>query len=515
MNAENLKLAAAFVDEGYVKQGGEAVRSRENLVKVLLSQRALPAIPWDEASVEHLLAELALMDSNNFKDAVGFGEREGRVLSRIVQRRHYRLGHGIGRSGDITAVQPKAAGSSLISKLTRALALSAIKTAGIRNAKAALVLPVATGMSIALTLMTLKAMRRGEGPENARYVLWPRIDQKACFKAIYTAGLVPVVIETVRGRNDIRAHKRNGDGDASNSAAGGDAETYSDVVRTDLEALRAKIDELGSEKILCVLSTTSCFAPRARDDVEAIAKICKDAGVGHVINNAYGLIDSKCCHAVNQACRAGRVDAFVQSTDKNLMVPVGGAIVAGPDKSFIARIGQNYPGRASMSPILDLFVTFLEMGAPGWKNALKARAASVPVLTEALRAVAEKHGERLLDTSKANNISFAVTLSQVADPTAVGAWLFKRGVSGARVVAPGARKTIEDTTFEHWGASLGTDGPGGAGDGYPTAYMTFAASMGMYAEEDVPRLCAKLDAALKKFVVVSDQSVAESLKSNE
>ena len=58
------------------------------------------------------------------------------------------------------------------------------------------------------------------------------------------------------------------------------------------------------------------------------------------------------------------------------------------------------------------------------------------------------------------------------------------------MVAPGARKTIEDTTFEHWGASLGTDGPGGAGDGYPTAYMTFAASMGMYAEEDVPR-CAQ------------------------
>ena len=64
---------------------------------MLLSQRALPAIPWDEL-VEHLLAELALMDSNNFKDAVGFGERGGRVLSRIVQRRHYRLGHGTRRS---------------------------------------------------------------------------------------------------------------------------------------------------------------------------------------------------------------------------------------------------------------------------------------------------------------------------------------------------------------------------------------------------------------------------------
>jgi O-phospho-L-seryl-tRNASec:L-selenocysteinyl-tRNA synthase len=506
MNAENLRLAGAFVDAGYVRQGGECLRARENLVKVLLSQRALPRAGWDEASIEHLLAELALMDSNNFKDAVGFGEREGRVRSALVRRRHYRLGHGIGRSGDITAVQPKAAGSSLISQLTRALALSAIRQCGIRSAKAALVLPVATGMSIALTLMTLKATRRAEGPENARYVLWPRIDQKACFKAIYTAGLVPVVIETVRGGGSGGSGAAGGTSGAAGSNGNGNSngeDANSDVVRTDLDALRAKIDELGSDKVLCVLSTTSCFAPRARDDVEAIARICKETGVGHVINNAYGLIDSKCCHAVNQACRVGRVDAFVQSTDKNLMVPVGGAIVAGPDKKFIARIGQNYPGRASMSPILDLFVTFLEMGAPGWKQALQARAASVPVLIEALRTVAEKHGERLLQTSKANNISFAVTLSQVHDPTEVGAWLFKRGVSGARVVAPGARKTIEETDFEHWGASLGTDGVGGAGEGYPVAYMTFAASMGMDAAEDVPRLCAKLDAALTKFVVVA------------
>ena len=477
MNAENLKLASAFVNEGYVKQGGEAIKSRENLVKVLLSQRALPSRGWDEASVEHFLAELALMDSNNFKDAVGFGEREGRVYSQLVSRRHYRLGHGIGRSGDITAVQPKAAGSSLISQLTRCLALSAIKTAGVRNAKAALVLPVATGMSIALTLMTLKAARRSEGPGSARYVLWPRIDQKACFKAIYTAGLTPVVIETVR----------SGSGD---------------VVRTDLDALKNKIDELGgSEQILCVLSTTSCFAPRARDDVEAIARICKDAGIGHVINNAYGLIDSKCCHAVNQACRVGRVDAFVQSTDKNFMVPVGGAIVASPNKRFIASVGQNYPGRASMSPILDLFVTLLQMGLPGWKESLKNRADSVAMLTDALRNIAEKHGERMLDTAKLNNISFAITLSQVPDPTALGAWLFKRGVSGARVVSPGAEKTIEETDFEHWGASLGTSGEGGAGDGYHVPYMTFAASMGMRVEEEVPRLCAKLDAALSKFVV--------------
>lgn len=40
---------------------------------------------------------------------------------------------------------------------------------------------------------------------------------------------------------------------------------------------------------LCVLTTTSCFAPRASDDVEAVARLCKHAGVPHIINNAYGV----------------------------------------------------------------------------------------------------------------------------------------------------------------------------------------------------------------------------------
>lgn len=47
------------------------------------------------------------MDSNNFPDNVGVGEREGRVACPLVARRHFRLAHGIGRSGDIAAEQPK------------------------------------------------------------------------------------------------------------------------------------------------------------------------------------------------------------------------------------------------------------------------------------------------------------------------------------------------------------------------------------------------------------------------
>ncbi len=45
-----------------------------------------------------------------------------------------------------------------------------------------------------------------------------------------------------------------------------------------------------------------------------------------------------------QAHKVGRVDAFVQSTDKNFMVPVGGAVVASSDEEFINSVSQMYPG---------------------------------------------------------------------------------------------------------------------------------------------------------------------------
>lgn len=42
--------------------------------------------------------------------------------------------------------------------------------------------------------------------------------------------------------------------------------------------------------------------------------------------------------------RKGRIDVFVQSTDKNFLVPVGGAIIAGFDKIVLDKITRNYPG---------------------------------------------------------------------------------------------------------------------------------------------------------------------------
>ena len=53
------------------------------------------------------------------------------------------------------------------------------------------------------------------------------------------------------------------------------------------------------------------------------------------------------------------------------LVPVGGAIVAAPDGGdLVDKVSNIYPGRASMSPVLDLFITLLSIGVEGWKGML-------------------------------------------------------------------------------------------------------------------------------------------------
>jgi len=94
------------------------------------------------------------------------------------------------------------------------------------------------------------------------------------------------------------------------------------------------LKEKGKE-VLCIFSQTSAFAPRVPDDVESIAKLCKKYNVHHLINNAFGLACTRICHKINMAEKNGVVDFVVQSTDKNYMTPVGGAIVFSSNKKLM------------------------------------------------------------------------------------------------------------------------------------------------------------------------------------
>ncbi len=516
--------------------------------------------------------QLASSNSSSYPHRwTGAGEREGRIYSPLVSSRHFGLGHGIGRSGDVTEAQPKAVGSSALLRLCLRLVLDAVKRgAGLtgqvkkkgdgtyyihrkksqkqinddaaaaannntnRNGPASYgtLLPVCTGMSMALVLSGLRdRARRLDQQRLAKsankhassnddesettptptpernIVLWSRIDQKSCYKAILSAGLNCVVLPTT-------------------------THPTTDEVSTDLKALQNTLDKY-SHRILAVITTTSCFCPRVPDEVDKVAKLIdgwnrqhynddttksggETAGIAHVINHAYGLQCHQTNKLLNRACTIGRVDAIICSTDKNFLVPVGGALILSPNEQVIAGISKNYPGRASASPMVDLFITLLSMGLNGYKGILAERRRLVEVFRVKLDLLAKRWGERLLDCP-GNTISFGITLDTLvndeveekkkknAEITKFGSMLFTRCISGTRVVPTGETKTISGHTFVGFGSSC---------EEYPHSYMTAACAVGM-GEGEMTEFFERLDRCWREYVVKREKEVRKKLKQME
>ena len=377
MDEKNWELAQKITGYAGLSKQHE---STKRALRELLSQQQIPIRGLPRVQVEHLVREFALMDSNNFCVA-SIGEREGRVHSEFVRERNLFMSHGIGRSGDLTASQPKAAGSTLVQHLANRMLLHALKLRGARGTSEALCVPMCTGMTVMLVLLALVhrarvRVRRSQlstplvvtvpvvvppvvtvphvtvpvtvplvvppvtphatippvivpsttipptippvtvppttiPPITALpiptptiptpdVVLWMRIDQQSVPKAVQMAGLTLLPIEPLlRG----------------------------DALESNLELLEQYICVL-RDRVLCVISTTSCFAPRLPDRVVQIAELCHKYDVAHVVNNAYGVQSSKIMNQLQTAMHRGRVDVYVQSTDKNFLVPVGGAVVA-------------------------------------------------------------------------------------------------------------------------------------------------------------------------------------------
>ena len=128
-----------------------------------------------------------------------------------------------------------------------------------------------------------------------KYVIWSRIDQKSCFKSIITAGLTPLVVDNI---------------------------IVNGQMQTNIAHIQELLEKYG-EEILCVMSTTSCFAPRQPDLIDEIARLCKKHCVGHVINNAYGLQCSYITKLINRATVVGRVDAGEQVVELSAKTMIG------------------------------------------------------------------------------------------------------------------------------------------------------------------------------------------------
>ena len=71
----------------------------------------------------------------------------------------------------------------------------------------------------------------------------------------------------------------------------------------------------------------------------------------------------------------------------------------------------------------------------------------------------------------------------------LGAMLFKRGISGTRVVAQGKKQSIAGHSFQGYGAHH---------DWYPHTYLTFAAALGT-TKQDVDAFLERLRVCLEEF----------------
>ncbi|EDV47913.2 O-phosphoseryl-tRNA(Sec) selenium transferase [Drosophila erecta] len=446
MNFDHVYIPGKLVPDNYLQLGLAAQRSKQRSFKELLEKRKLPENGWSDKQIEELVHLLASLDSNNYPHKVGLGEREARIACKLVARRHYNFGHGIGRSGDLLEAQPKAAGSTLLARLTNALVLDLFRGIGLPSCAGCFLVPMCTGMTLTLCLQSLRKRRPA-----AKYVLWSRIDQKSCFKAITAAGLEPVVIPCL---------------------------IQGEALDTNVDLFREKIKSLGVESILCLYTTTSCFAPRNSDDIAEVSKLSKQWQIPHMVNNAYGLQANDIVHKLECANRVGRIDYFVQSCDKNLLVPVGSAIVASFNESLLHDVASTYAGRASGSQSLDVFMTLLSLGRNGFQLLIEQRSENFNYLRENLKKFAELHGEIVLD-SKCNSISLAITLASIAGDqmeriTQLGSMLHMRGVSGARVIIPGQKKTIDGHEFVDFGSHCSD---------LKVPYLTVAAGIGITREE--------------------------------
>src|SRR5271157_768319 len=168
-----------MMDKSILERGLSILDDQLDPIMNLLDQRCIPEHGWNDKQIQLLFDLLSGMDTDKDASAARIGEREGRVASDYVLALAAGFAHGIGRSGDIAAVQPKAAGGSILNMLSGRVATSLLKQLGLPKIKDAIVVPVATGMSIGLCLAAIHqkwAKKNSDAPWERIEVVMPRVD---------------------------------------------------------------------------------------------------------------------------------------------------------------------------------------------------------------------------------------------------------------------------------------------------------------------------------------------------
>jgi O-phospho-L-seryl-tRNASec:L-selenocysteinyl-tRNA synthase len=238
-----------------------------------------------------------------------------------------------------------------------------------------------------------------------------------------------------------------------------------DAVQVDFGFLEKEIKKSDSS---AVLATTTFFPPRASDPVKDISKICAETDTPLIINNAYGVQSQKVMSEIRAAIDAGRVDAVVQSSDKNFLAPVGAAIVVTPKKDFTDSIADTYAGRATAAPVVQTLAALLAIGLDTYKDLQKEQLDNKALLDMRMNEIAEKLGQRIL--SVWNPVACAITMDGL-DVIEIGARLYNARVTGPRAIEIG--------------------GAGSSVDNYPHSYIVMNAAIGA-SKNDIETATTKL-----------------------
>ncbi len=419
-------------------------------LKTLFEQKAVPIEPWSEEQIELLLQTLSNMDTDKDSNAARVGEREARIASKLHLKTSAGFCHGIGRSGFLTAPQPKAPGGSILYEITNYLARNFLKNFGLPNIKEAIVVPLCTGMSLSLCLGALKPNLNGEKLKIKRTVLVPQIDHKSILKAINLMGFKTKIIH---------------------------GKIFGDAVRIPIEDIKLKLDE----DCFAIISITSFFPPREHDDIKEISKFAKENDLVHIIINAYGVQSPEWMKLIRSAIDAGRVDVIIQSTDKNFLTPVGGAVIASPLEENIIKISQAYAGRASASPIVNFLISMLSLGINGYQRLIKEQKKHRKLLEEKLSEIADKINERILNVY--NPVAVGLSLANLKEKQlyALGGALYNLRVTGPRVYNP------KEKTF------------GTCCSNYQIPYIVMNAAIGA-KEKDIIRAVERFEKAYNQII---------------
>jgi O-phospho-L-seryl-tRNASec:L-selenocysteinyl-tRNA synthase len=291
-------------------------------------------------------------------------------------------------------------------------------------------------MSLSLTLGALRPDSSEDNSNTKRTVLIPQIDHKSLLKSISFMGLKKKIVE---------------------------GKIFGDAVKIPIEDIESNIDK----DCYAIISITSFFPPREPDDIKNISKLAQEKDLIHIVINAYGVQSPEWMKLIRSAIDAGRVDAIIQSTDKNFLTPVGGALIASPIKENINKISQTYAGRASATPVVNFLISMLSLGISGYQKLIDEQQQNRKLLEEKLSLVAEKLNERILDIY--NPVAVALTLENLKKEHlfAIGGALYNLRVTGPRVYNP------KENPF------------GTCCENYPTPYIVMNAAIGSKKEDIV------------------------------